>query len=116
MRCTVVVEFDGEPGEPPRRVELLRLHRDDTNPSTGDIGLPLAEAQTAMSSLQQEFVVEQIGRFCSRRRNCGLCNTPRRLHDGRVRGSQPCLGLRTTYESGGRPARAAPMALDTCRP
>jgi len=53
MRCNVVVEFDGEPGEPPRRVELLRLHRDNTNPSTGDIGLTLAEAQTAMSALRK---------------------------------------------------------------
>lgn len=83
MRCTVVVEFDGQPGESPRRVKLLRLHRDDTNPSPGDIGLTLAEAKTAMSAFQQEFVVEQIGGFYRRRRKCERCNTTCRLHDGR---------------------------------
>lgn len=44
MRCTVVLEFDGEPGESPRRVDLLRLHRDVGNPSACDIGLTLTEA------------------------------------------------------------------------
>ena len=92
MRCTVVVEFDGEPGESPRRVELLRLHRDEISPSPGDIGLTLAEAQTAMSALQQEFVAEQIGRFCRCRRKCGRCNTTRRLHDSRCSRVATVLG------------------------
>ena len=92
MRCTLVVEFEGESGESPRRVELLRLHRDDISPSPGDIGLTLAEAQTAMSALQQEFVVEQIGRFYRCRRKCERCNTTRRLHDGRCSRVATVLG------------------------
>lgn len=88
----VVVEFDAERGGLPRRVELLRLHRDDTSPTAGDIGLTLDEAKSALSALQQEFVVKQIGQFCSRRRKCERCGTTRRLHDSRCSHVATVLG------------------------
>ena len=67
MRCTLVLEFDSDAGEPPRRVEALRLHRDTDNPIEGDVGLTLAEAKTVLLTIQQEFVGEQLNQYCAAR-------------------------------------------------
>lgn len=40
MRCTIVLEFDGN-ATAVRRVELMRFHRADCAPS-GDVGLSLS--------------------------------------------------------------------------
>jgi hypothetical protein len=81
MRCTLVLEFDSGAGEPPRRVEALRLHRDTINSTEGDVGLTLAEAKTVLLSIQQEFVGEQLNQYCAARRTCLRCRAVRRLHD-----------------------------------
>lgn len=80
MRCTLVLEFDSGDDDPPRRVEVLRLHRAEA-PATGDVGLSLAEAKTIMQSIQQDFVEEQLHRYCESRRACPQCGAARRLHD-----------------------------------
>jgi hypothetical protein len=81
MRCTLVLEFDSDAGEPPRRVEALRLHRDTDNPNEGDVGLTLAEAKTVLLTIQQEFVGEQLNQYCAARRTCLRCRVVRKLHD-----------------------------------
>lgn len=81
MRCTLVLEFDSDAGEPPRRVEALRLHRDTINPTVGYVGLTLTEAKTVLLSIQQEFVGEQLSQYCAARRTCLRCGAARKLHD-----------------------------------
>ncbi|MDR6859957.1 hypothetical protein J2W96_006297 [Variovorax guangxiensis] len=90
MRCTIVLEFDDGEGFAVKRVELMRLHRDTANPALGDIGLSLAEGKLLSNCVQQEFVVEQLGRFCVARRTCRTCGVQRRLHDSH------CSELKTT--------------------
>lgn len=83
MRCTVVLEFDADDAaQPSRRIELMRFHRNMASPPPGDVGLTLEEGKTVLLAVQQEFVVEQIARFCEPRRACPHCQTRRRLHDG----------------------------------
>lgn len=82
MRCLVVLEFDaGEVGQPPRRVELMRFHRNTTRPRPGDVGMTLEEGKTLLLAVQQELVIERIVQFCEQRRMCPRCQAPRRLHD-----------------------------------
>jgi hypothetical protein len=81
MRCTLVLEFESDAGEPPRRVEALRLHRDTNNPIEGDVGLTLAEAKTVLLTIQQKFVGEQLNQYCAARRTCLRCRAVRKLHD-----------------------------------
>ena len=81
MRCTLVLEFDSDAGEPPRRVEALRLHRDTDRPIEGDVGLTLAEAKTVLLTIQQEFVGEQLNQYCAARRPCPRCRAVRKPHD-----------------------------------
>ena len=81
MRCTLVLEFDSAKGEQPRRVEVLHLHRNAEVPVEGDIGLTLAEAKTVLLSVQQDFVDEQLYRYCTARRACHRCGAIRKLHD-----------------------------------
>lgn len=81
MRCTLVLEFYSDAGEPPRRVEVLRLHRESTNPAEGDVGLTLAEAETVLLKIQQEFVGEQLNQYCAARRTCCRCSAVRKRHD-----------------------------------
>lgn len=90
MRCTIVLEFDDGDGTVAKRVEVMRLHRATENPTSGDVGLSLAEGKSLVNCVQQEFVVEQLERFCASRRACVACGTPRRLHDSR------CSELKTT--------------------
>ena len=73
MRCTIILEFDDSDGNPVRRFELMRLHRDVDNPDAGDVGLSLAESKSLTNCVQQQFVVEQIEQFCQRRRRCRAC-------------------------------------------
>ena len=91
MRCTVVLEFDDGDGADVRRVELMRLHRDSADPNAGDVGISLAEGKTLVQSVQQEFVVAQLGRYCAKRRPCPACGTVRRLHDGH------CVSVKTVF-------------------
>ena len=81
MRCTLVLEFDSAKGEQPRRVEVLHLHRNTEVPVEGDVGLTLAEAKTVLLSVQQDFVDEQLYRYCTARRACHRCGAIRKLHD-----------------------------------
>ena len=90
MRCTIVLEFDDGQGLAVKRVELMRLHRDTAAPVPGDAGLSLAEGKSLIDCIQQEFVAEQLGRFCAARRTCATCGASRRLHDSR------CSELKTT--------------------
>lgn len=96
MRCTLVLEFDADKGEQPRRVEVLHLHRNTESPIDGDVGLTLAEAKTVLLSLQQEFVGEQLGRYCAARRACPRCTAVRRLHDSHCSEVRTVLG-RVSY-------------------
>ena len=66
MRCTAVLEFDNGEGTAVGRVELMRLHRDSADPITGDVGISLIEGKTLLQTVQQEFVVAQLGRYCVR--------------------------------------------------
>lgn len=63
MRCTVVLQFDNGEGTAGGRVELMRLHRDTAGPSTGDVGISLVEGKTLLQTVQQDFVVAQLGRY-----------------------------------------------------
>ncbi|QCP50286.1 ISKra4 family transposase [Trinickia violacea] len=90
MRCTIVLEFDDGDGSAVKRVEVMRLHRAAENPTSGDVGLSLAEGKSLVNCIQQNFVVEQLERFCASRRACAACGVPRRLHDNR------CSELKTT--------------------
>jgi len=90
MRCTIVLEFDDGEGLDVKRVELMRVHRDTVDPASGDVGLTLAEGKSLSCCVQQEFVVEQLRRFCAARRTCANCGVRRRLHDSR------CSELKTT--------------------
>jgi hypothetical protein len=65
MRCTIVLEFDDGDGTVGKRVEVMRLHRGAENPTSGDVGLSLAEGKSVVNCIQQEFVAEQLGRFCA---------------------------------------------------
>lgn len=96
MRCTLVLEFDSANGEPPRRVEVLHLHRNTESPTEGDVGLTLAEAKTVLLSVQQDFVGEQLSRYCSARRACPRCSAVRRLHDSHCSEVRTVLG-RVSY-------------------
>ena len=89
MRCTIVLEFDEGEGSEVTRIELMRLHRDSANPAAGDVGLTLAEGKLLSNCVQQEFVTEQLGRFCAVRRACNRCGQSRRSHDSR------CTELKT---------------------
>jgi hypothetical protein len=60
---------------------VLRLHRNTESPTEGDVGLTLAEAKTALLSVQQDLASEQQGRYCAARRACPLCTAVRKLHD-----------------------------------
>ena len=90
MRCTIVLEFDDGDGTVGKRVGVMRLHRGAENPTSGDVGLSLAEGKSVVNCIQQEFGVEQLERFCASRRACVVCGVDRRLHDSR------CSELKTT--------------------
>jgi hypothetical protein len=90
MRRTVVLEFDDGDGTAGKRIEVMRFHRSTEKPTAGDVGLSLAEGQSLVGCVQQEFVVEQLERYCSSRRTCASCGASRRLHDSR------CSELKTT--------------------
>lgn len=64
-----------------KRVEVMRLHSPSEDLTFGDVGLSLAEGKSLANCMQQEFVVEQIKRFCASRRSCLDCGAQRRLHD-----------------------------------
>lgn len=90
MRCKVILEFDDGDQAVVKRVEVMRLHRVAENPKRGDVGLSLAEGKSLVNCIQQEFVVEQLQRFCASRRACLACGAHRRLHDSH------CSELKTT--------------------
>lgn len=90
MRCTIILELDDGEGSVVKRIELMRLHRDTGNPAAGDVGLSLAEGKSLSNCVQQEFVTEQLERFCTARRPCASCGILRRLHD------RHCTELKTT--------------------
>jgi hypothetical protein len=73
MRCTIVLEFDNGDGSVVKRVEVRRFHRPTEDQTPGDVGLSLAEGKSLLNCVQQEFVVEQIERFCASRRSCVGC-------------------------------------------
>lgn len=81
MRCTIVLESDDGDGSAIKRVEHTRFHRLIEDQTPGDVGLSLAEGKSLLNCVQQEFVVEQIERFCASRRSCLVCGVQRRLHD-----------------------------------
>ncbi len=81
MRCTIVLEFDNGDGSVVKRVEVMRLHRPIDDQTPGDVGLSLSEGKSLLNCVQQEFVVEQIERFCASHRSCVDCGVQRRLHD-----------------------------------
>ncbi len=90
MRCRIVLEFDDGDGTAVKRVEVMRLHRGAGSQASGDVGLSLAEGRSLVNCIQQEFVVEQLERFCTSRRACVACGVRRRLHDSH------CSELKTT--------------------
>jgi hypothetical protein len=90
MRCTIVLQFDNGDGSMAKRVELIRFHRAVEEQTPGDVGLSLAEGKSLLNCVQQEFVAEQIERFCASRRFCGGCGVLRRPHDSH------CSQLKTT--------------------
>jgi hypothetical protein len=92
MRCTFVLEFDDGDGSVVKRVEVMRLHRATENQTPGDVGLSLAEGKSLVNCVQQEFVVEQIERFCASRRGCVVCGVQRRLHDSHCSELKTALG------------------------
>jgi hypothetical protein len=81
MRCTIALEFDNGDGSVVKRVEVMRLHRPIDDQTPGDVGLSLSEGKSLLNCVQQEFVVEQIERFCASHRSCVDCGVQRRLHD-----------------------------------
>ncbi|AGW90234.1 MULTISPECIES: ISKra4 family transposase [Cupriavidus] len=91
MRCTIVLEFDDGEATAVKRVELMRFHRADSG-EPGDVGLSLAEGKSLVNSVQQEFVVEQIDRYCALQRACKACGALRRVHDGHSSELKTTLG------------------------
>ena len=91
MRCTIVLEFDDGHATAVKRVELMRFHRADCGAS-GDVGLSLAEGKSLVNCVQQEFVVEQIDRYCASQRACKACGALRRVHDGHSAELKTTLG------------------------
>ncbi len=73
MRYTIVLEFDSGDGSVVKRVEVMRFHRSIEDQTPGDVGLSLTEGKSLLNCVQQEFVVEQIERFCASRRSCVDC-------------------------------------------
>jgi hypothetical protein len=92
MRCAAVLEFDNGEGTAVGRVELMRLHRDAAAPITGDVGMSLIEGKTLLQTVQQEFVVAQLDRYCEERRTCRACGAVRRLHDSHCTSLKTVLG------------------------
>jgi hypothetical protein len=92
MRCTIVLEFDNGDGSVGKRVEVMRFHRPVEDQTPGDVGLSLAEGKSLLNCVQQEFVVEQIERFCASRRSCVDCGVQRRLHDSHCSELKTALG------------------------
>jgi hypothetical protein len=92
MRCTIVLEFDDWDRSVAKRVEVIRFHRPIEDPTPGDVGLSLAEGKSLLNCVQQEFVVEQIERFCKLRRSCADCGVERRLHDSHCSELKTALG------------------------
>jgi len=90
MRCTIVLKFDNGDGSVVKRAEVMRFHRAAGEQAAGDVGLSLAEGKSLLNCVQQQFVVEQIERYCASRRSCANCGGLRRLHDSR------CSELKTT--------------------
>lgn len=70
MRCTIVLEFDDGDGAAVKRVEVMRFHRSAENQVSGDVGLSLIEGKSLVNWIQQEFVVEQLDRYCASQRAC----------------------------------------------
>ncbi|MDQ0138462.1 hypothetical protein J2T05_000035 [Cupriavidus necator] len=89
MRCTIVLEFDDGQGTVVKRVELMRFHRAECG-ACGDVGLTLEEGKSFVNCVQQDFVNEQIARYCASQRPCKACGTLRREHD------EHCTELKTT--------------------
>jgi hypothetical protein len=56
------------------------------------VALSLAEGKSLLNCVQQEFVVEQIERFCASRRSCVDCGVQRRLHDSHCSELKTALG------------------------
>jgi len=75
-----------------KRIELVRFHRLIEDQTPGDVGLSLAEGKSLLNCVQQEFVVEQIERFCASRRSCFVCGVQRRLHDSHCSELKTALG------------------------
>ncbi|MBN3831916.1 hypothetical protein [Burkholderia sp. Ac-20344] len=73
MRCTIVLEFDNGDGSVVKRAEVMRFHRAAGEQAPGDVGLTLAEGKSLLNCVQQQFVVEQIERYCASRRSCADC-------------------------------------------
>jgi hypothetical protein len=92
MRCTIVLEFDNGDGSVVKRVEVMRFHRPTEDQTPGDVGLSLAEGKSLLNCVQQEFVVEQIERFCASRRTCVGCGVQHRLHDSHCSEVRTALG------------------------
>jgi hypothetical protein len=92
MRCTIVLEFDNGDGSVVKRVEVMRLHRPIDDQTPGDVGLSLSEGKSLLNCVQQEFVVEQIERFCASHRSCVDCGVQRRLHDNHCSELKTALG------------------------
>jgi len=76
MRCTIVLEFDNGDGTVVKRAEVMRFHRAAGEQAPGDVGLSLAEGKSLLNCVQQQFVVEQIERYCASRRSCADCGRP----------------------------------------
>jgi len=93
MRCTIVLEFDNGDGSVVKRVEVMGVHRPVEDQTPGDVGLSLAEGKSLLNCVQQEFVVEQIERFCTPRRSCVDCGVQRRLHDSHCSELKTTLGM-----------------------
>ena len=92
MRCTIVLGFDNGDGSMVKRVEVMRFHRPIEDQTPGDVGLSLAEGKSMVNCVQEEFVVEQIERFCASRRSCVDCGVQRRLHDSHCSELKTALG------------------------
>ncbi|MFJ4291114.1 ISKra4 family transposase [Cupriavidus sp. NPDC089707] len=91
MRCTIVLEFDDGNATAVRRVELMRFHRADCA-SSGDVGLSLTEGKSLVNCVQQEFVEEQVSRYCASQQACKACGALRRVHDGHSSELKTTLG------------------------
>ncbi len=91
MRCTIVLEFDDGNATAVRRVELMRFHRANCA-SSGDVGLSLTEGKSLVNRVQQEFVEEQVSRYCASQQACKACGALRRVHDGHSSELKTTLG------------------------